>query len=32
MEVPSSFGGSLDKNKVCRLKEALYGLKQHPRA
>ena len=32
VEVPPSFGGSLDKNKVCRLKEALYGLKQYPRA
>ena len=32
MEVSPGFGGSLDKNKVCRLKKALYGLKQSPRA
>ena len=32
VEVPPSFGGSSDKNKVCRLKEALYGLKHYPRA
>ena len=32
MEVPFGFGGSLDKNKVYRLKKALYRLKQSPRA
>ena len=28
MQVSSGFGASLDKNKVCRLKKANYGLKQ----
>ena len=32
MEVHPNFGGSLDKNKVCRLNKALCELKQSPRA
>ena len=32
MEVPPGFRGSLDKNKVYKLKKALYELKQYPRA
>ena len=30
MEVLLGFGGSSNKNKVCRLKKALYGWKQPP--
>ena len=32
MSLPSSFEKRLEKNKVCRLKKSLYGLKQYPRA
>ena len=32
MEVPLGFRGSLDKNKVYKLKKTLYELKQYPRA
>ena len=32
MELPSGFEGNIDKNKVCRLRKSLYGLKQSPRA
>ncbi|RDY02144.1 hypothetical protein CR513_14444, partial [Mucuna pruriens] len=32
MEIPPGFCSHSEKNKVCRLKNALYGLKQFPRA
>ena len=32
MEIPPSFEGNNDFNKVCKLWKALYGLKQSPRA
>ena len=32
MEIPPSYGAIDEGNKVCRLKKALYGFKQTPRA
>ena len=32
MEIPPGFGFNLEGNKVCKLKKALYGRKQSPRA
>lgn len=31
MEIPPCFGKSLGRTKVCKLKKALYGLRQSPR-
>ena len=32
MNIPPGYEGNLNKGKVCKLKRALYGLKQSPRA
>ena len=31
-EIPPGYGNVNEENKVCRLKKAMYGLKQSPRA
>ena len=32
MEIPPGFETNITKNKICKLKRSLYGLKQSPRA
>ena len=32
MEIPAGFPGANNPDKVCRIKKALYGLRQSPRA
>ncbi|CAI8590794.1 unnamed protein product [Vicia faba] len=32
MEIPSGYDSTSGSNKICRLKKAIYGLKQSPRA